>query len=116
MSDHGHDSHDSEHSHGHGDEHGHRDSHEHGHGDGHGEHWGDYNAQPPAPSTLPPLTAVHLSILGLALAVLLAAIVGFSLRLSVASSHSAEAHGSAEHGGSEHKTEGGGEKKEHKEH
>lgn len=99
MSDHGHDSH------GH-DAHGH-DEHGHGHGDGHGEHWGDYNAAPPAPSTLPPLTAVHLSILGVALAVLLAAIVGFSLRLSEArilsGMEEGEVHGAAEHGGGEHK-------------
>ena len=99
MSDHEHDSHDHG---GHGDDHGHGDHGGHGddrghdsHGHGH-EHWGDYNAQPPAPSTLPPLTAGHLSVLGVALAVLLAAIVGYSMRLSEArghSEHEAEAQG-----------------------
>lgn len=113
MSDHGHDSH--------GHDHGSHDAHDHGaHGDdhrhddhGHGhEHWGDYNAQPPAPSTLPPLTAAHLSVLGIALAVLLAAIVGYSLRLSEARGHGehaeghgekTEAHGESSHEKAEHK-------------
>jgi len=109
MSDHAHDSHGhDDHSHGAQDDHGHAadahagDEHEHG-------HWGDYNAKPPAPSTLPPLSTVQLSILGVALAVLLGAILGFSLRLPDARVHDDEAHGGA-HGSPDEKAHGAVEK------
>jgi len=110
---HGHDSHAAHDDHGHDDHGGHgHDEHgghdDHGHG-GHGEHWGDYNAKPTGPSTLPPVPAWGLALMGLILAGLLGTIVSASLTLAAAhggehpGSH--DAHGSVEHGaGSEHKS------------
>src|SRR5262249_26590633 len=82
--DHGHDAHagagHGEHSaHGHGhDDHGHGD-----HGHGHGEHGGlgDYNAEPPGPSALPPVPAWGLALMGAVLALVLGLIVNISLSL-----------------------------------
>ncbi|HEY3325432.1 MAG TPA: hypothetical protein VGP72_33580 [Planctomycetota bacterium] len=49
----------------------------------HGQHWGDYNTKPPGPTNLPPLNAVHLLALGLALGSLLTAAALFSLNLRI---------------------------------
>jgi hypothetical protein len=116
MSDHSHDSHDShghashdDHGHGHDDhgDHGHggHDDHSHGHDDhgqgghddhGHGhEHYGDYNAKPLPPSTLPPVNPLWLSVFGLALSALLAAIVIYSIGLS---ERTHQVHGEDSHG------------------
>ena len=64
------------------DEHGHEKSHagESGHeqseelGHGHERHWGDYNAQPLSPSTLPSISGPALAVFAVALAAILAAI------------------------------------------
>ena len=117
MSDHAHDHHESHgndsQDHGH-DVHGH-ESHGHddlGHGHGHAEHWGDYNAKPLPPSTLPPISPIWLSAFGLALGALMAAIVMFSLRLSVSPEHADaghhDSHKSHKH---DHGTDHGAEKK-----
>lgn len=80
MSDHGHDN-------AHAQDHGHaQDDHGQGghddHGHGHAEHWGDYNAQPPAPSTLAPVGALHLLFVAVGLMVLISGIVVASLKLA----------------------------------
>ena len=62
MSDHDHDSHGQE------DEH-------------HEETWGDYNAEPPPPSTLPPIGPIAMTAFGLALTALMGSIMLFSLNV-----------------------------------
>ena len=95
MSDHGHDAHD--HSH---DSHGH-DSHGHdAHGHGHEEHWGDYNAEPLAPSNLPPVSPALLIAFGTALTFLMCMIVASSLML--ASSREGRINAGEVHADSEH--------------
>ena len=66
-----------------------------GHGEhGHEPHWGDYNAQPPPASTLPPISGPALAVFGFALAAMLGAITLYSLKLSNAQP---VAHGHTEH-------------------
>jgi len=101
MSEHGHAApgHDA-HSTGH-DAHGHSGHDEHGHGGhddqghGHEERWGDYNSQPPAPSTLPPVGALHLLVVGIGLMVLMSGIVITSLKLADAHPPEPAHHGAA---------------------
>ncbi|HLX62894.1 MAG TPA: hypothetical protein VKX17_16580 [Planctomycetota bacterium] len=91
--DHGHDDHEAEghaeHGHG-GHEHAHdapghgHDDHGHGHDEhGHGDRGGvgDYNAEPPGASTLPPVPAWGLALMGAVLALVLGLIVNISLSL-----------------------------------
>ena len=101
--DHGHDSHDP-HSH---DAHGgHAD--EHGHGaHGHEEHWGDYNAQPPGPNPLPPMSRLQLLLFGVLLALLLGAIVRSSIAMANAKKPAHAEHPAA------HEAEGAEPKKKH---
>jgi hypothetical protein len=47
-----------------------------------GEGWGDYNARPPAPSNLPPLSPLALAAFGAALAILLGVLVSASFTLA----------------------------------
>ncbi len=61
----------------HGNDHGH--DHDHGHAE---PTWGDYNAEEPEPSTLPPIGPLPLGIFALALAALLSSIVLYSLGLA----------------------------------
>ena len=112
MSEHGHDEHEAHDSHGgsthaksHADEgHGHDDHGGHGHDEhddhGHGERWGDYNSQPPAPSTLPAVPTFGLAIMGGVLAFLLGMIVYASMVLGcaegAAASHGGHVEGHAE--------------------
>jgi|ERR1043165_4954370 hypothetical protein len=83
------------HYHGHG-EHGHEEHADHGHGEhGHDEHGhaggvGDYNNQPPGPSTLPTIPAWGLAAMAAVLALLMSTIVYTSLSLG---STSGAAHG-----------------------
>lgn len=64
-------------------EHGSHNSHgaSHGHDT---ERWGDYNARAPKPTDLPPVNALALLIFGLALALLLFALVHSSFNLAIA--------------------------------
>ena len=49
-----------------------------------GDGWGDYNAKPPLPSTLPAISPLALLVLGGALAAVLATLVSASFTLATA--------------------------------
>ncbi len=89
----------SEHAHAvHGHEHAHGHDEGHGQGHGHEEHWGDYNAQPQKPSTLPPVSALALTVFGASLAAMLLAITIYSFKLLHAPKPAPEVHTEHPHG------------------
>lgn len=73
--------------------------HDEGHGHGHAEQWGDYNARPPGPSTLPPVSALALTVFGASLAAMLIAITIYSFKLLNAPKPAPEVHTERSHGG-----------------
>ncbi|MBE7462471.1 MAG: hypothetical protein HS116_03155 [Planctomycetes bacterium] len=110
MSDHSHDSHGHDsHAHAGG---GHDD---HGHG-GHGhheEHWGDYNAEPIPPSTLPTVSGPALLVFGVALFAMILAIGFYSFQVlkrakphDAGAGHAAHAEADDPHGASAHDARG----------
>ena len=67
----------------HHEEHGHGGGHEQAEEEGHGHerHWGDYNAQPLKPSSLPTISGPALAVFALALVAMLGAITYYSFVL-----------------------------------
>ncbi|MEI6231610.1 MAG: hypothetical protein WCT04_01055 [Planctomycetota bacterium] len=99
---HGHDDHAAPDSHAAHDSHGGHDEHGgHGHDDhGHGGGAGDYNTEPPGPSTLPAVAPWFLVLMGIGMACVLAFVVSTSLALGAADSHGkGHAEAAASHDG-----------------
>ena len=62
-------------------------------GHAHAKPWGDYNARPPGPSSLPPINGPALAVFALALVAMLGAITYYSFVLSAHRPAPQEQHG-----------------------